>query len=118
IAEKRAGAEEYLLERRLLRRLATGELINERWTQFAFPNWWHYDVLRGLDYMRRADVRDERLDEALDLVEERRLADGRWARDRIHPGEIHFDIDGPEGEPSKWVTLRALRVLKWSGREQ
>ena len=116
IQEAQANAQEYLLERRLYKRLSTGEPINERWTLFAFPNWWHYDVLRGLDYMRRAEVQDERLGEALDLVEERRLSDGRWARGRIHPGTIHFDIDAPEGEPSKWITLRALRVLKWAGR--
>ena len=111
----RVHGEEYLLQRRLLRRLSDGEVIDEGWKRFSFPNWWHYDVLRGLDYMRQTRQPDHRMDEALALVEQHRGGDGRWLRQKVYPGAIHFDIDEPEGEPSRWITLRALRVLDWAG---
>lgn len=111
----RVHGEEYLLERRLLRRLSDGEVIDEGWKRFSFPNWWHYDVLRGLDYMRQTRQPDHRMDEALALVEQHRGGDGRWLRQKVYPGAVHFDIDEPEGEPSRWITLRALRVLEWAG---
>lgn len=117
VDEARSRGEEYLLARGLLRRLSDGEIVDDRWTSFHFPPWWRYDVLRGLEYATRAGVKpDDRVDEALDLVEQNRLADGRWTR-RVHSGDIHFEMDGPEGQPSHWNTLRALRVLKWAGRE-
>lgn len=114
-SEARAHGEEYLLERRLLRRLSTGETIDPSWTRFSFPTWWRYDVLRGLDYLRRAAARpDERTEEALAVVEGTRGSDGRWLRQKTHPGAVHFEIDGTEGDPSRWITLRALRVLDWA----
>jgi len=109
--------QEYLLERRMLRRLSTGELIDPEWTQFSYPTYWHYDVLRGLDYLRAAGVAaDERVAEAIDLVESKRDADGRWALENRHPGRLHFEMDLGEGMPSRWNTLRAMRVLKWYGQ--
>ena len=78
VTEARLRGQEYLLERRLFRRLTTGEVIDPAWTQFSFPNWWHYDVLRGLEYLRKANVTpDERVAEAIELVEFRRDSDGR-----------------------------------------
>lgn len=116
ITEAGAGGEDYLLDRRLLRRRSTGEVIDPRWTRFSFPTWWHYDVLRGLEYLQSAGHElDERIDEAIELVESNRGEDGRWPRQNIHPGAIHFEIDGAEDQPSRWNTLRALRVLKWAG---
>ena len=106
------------MERRMFRRLSNGEVIDPRWTRFSFPTWWHYDVLRGLDYLQDAGVApDERVDEAIRVVEDNRSGDGRWPRQHVHPGDVHFEIDAPEGEPSRWNTLRALRVLKWAGRD-
>lgn len=117
VTEARQRGQDYLLDRRLMRRLSDGEIPDSLWTQFAFPYWWRYDVLRGLDYMRAADVtRDERLDEGLDLVQNARDDDGRWSRQKVHPGAVHFDIDGEEGSPSRWNTMRAMRVLDWAGR--
>ncbi len=110
----RARAGEYLLERRMFRRLSSGEVIEPKWTRFTFPTLWHYDVLRGLDYLRRAGVKaDERVAEAVGLVAERRLPDGRWPLDEPHPDAIHDDMEGGAGQPSRWNTLRALRVLNW-----
>jgi len=116
VSEARSRGEEYLLERRLLRRLSDGEVIDARWTRFFFPSWWRYDALRGLEYLARTGFSpDERVEEALQLVEANRLEDGRWTR-AVHQGDVHFEVDDAEGEPSRWNTLRALRVLKWAGR--
>ena len=113
----RLRGQEYLLERRLLRRLSTGEVINPAWTQFSYPTGWYYDVLRGLDYLRAADAApDERMAEAIGLVESKRDASGRWALENPHPGRLHFAMDEGEGRPSRWNTLRAMRVLRWYGR--
>ncbi len=118
VSEARSRGEAYMLERRLFRSLSSGEVIDPRWTQFSFPPWWHYDLLRGLDYLRVAGIRpDERLEEALDIVERNRGADGRWPRQNVHRGDVHFEVDGAEGEASRWNTLRALRVLSWAGRD-
>jgi transcriptional regulator with XRE-family HTH domain len=112
----RLRGQEYLLERRMLRRLSTGEVVDPAWTQFSFPTRWYYDVLRGLDYLRSADAEpDERCAEAVDLVESKRDPDGRWPLENTHPGRVHFDMEEGDGEPSRWNTLRAMRVLAWYG---
>jgi hypothetical protein len=103
-----------MLERRLFRRKSTGEVIDPSWLQFSFPTWWHYDVLRGLDHLREAGVEpDERLAEAIGVVEGNRTPDGRWPLQNVHEGEAYFEMDDGEGKPSRWNTLRALRVLDW-----
>jgi hypothetical protein len=121
VTAARLRGQEYLLERRLMRRRSTGEVIardrkgGADWTRFAFPTWWHYDVLRGLDYLRAAGVTpDERVAEAIELVASRRAPDGRWPLDTRYPGDMPVEIDDGEGRPSRWNTLRALRVLRWS----
>ncbi len=114
VTEARLRGQEYLLERRLFRRRSTGEVVDAAWTRFAFPTWWHYDVLRGLEYLRRAGVApDDRVAEAIDLVESKRDGDGRWPLETRHPGQMPVEIDEGEGRPSRWNTLRALRVLDW-----
>ena len=117
VADVRHTGEEYLLERRLLRRLSTGEVIDPAWTQFSYPPRWHYDVLRGLDYFRSAGAEpDERTAEAIELVESKRQPDGRWHLENTYPGRVHFEMDEGDGKPSRWNTLRAMRVLAWSGK--
>jgi hypothetical protein len=120
IAAARIRGQEYLLERRLFRRRSTGKVIERDrkgdavWTRFAFPTWRRYDVLRGLEYLRRAGVApDERVAEAIDLVASKRNGDGRWPLEVRYPGEMPVEIDEGEGLPSRWNTLRALRVLNW-----
>lgn len=116
LTEARRRGEEYLLERRLLRRKSTGAIIDPAWTRFAFPPLWHYDILRALDYLRAAGVRDEpRVDEAVALVRDRRQADGRWLLDLRHRDTLYEDFAGPVGAPNRWITLRALGVLQWFG---
>ena len=85
------------------------------WTEISFPTRWHYDILWGLDYLRRAGVApDERMAEAIDLVRKKRDEHGRWPLENPHPGPVHFEMEGRAGEPSRWNTLRALRVLRWA----
>jgi hypothetical protein len=125
VTTARLRGQEYLLERRLFRRRSTGEVIERDrkgdavWTRFAFPTWWHYDVLRGLEYLRSAGVTpDERVADAIDLVASKRDADGRWPLETRYPGTMPVETDEGVGRPSRWNTLRALRVLDWySGRE-
>jgi hypothetical protein len=115
-AARRRG-EEYILERRLFRRKSTGEVIDPSWLKFSFPTWYFYDVLRGLEYLRDAGVEpDERIAEAVSVVEGNRDPDGRWPLQNVHEGEAHFELDDGEGKPSRWNTLRALRVLDWSAQ--
>jgi len=114
VTEARQRAHEYLLERRLLRRLSTGEIIDPAWTQFAFPPLWRYDVLRALDYLSAARVPPEaRVEEAVAMVRERRQDSGRWLLDVRHRDTLHEELAGPVGAPNRWITLRALRVLDW-----
>ena len=120
VTEARVRGQEYLLERRLLRRRSSGETIERdrkggaAWTRFAFPTWWHYDVLRGLEYLRSAAVTpDKRVGEAIALVVSKRDGDGRWLLDVRYPGVMAVELYECEGRPSRWNTLRAMRVLRW-----
>ena len=118
VTAARARGEEYLLERRLFRSRSTGEVITPVWTRFSFPPQWHYDVLRALDYFRStAAPPDDRCADAIDLVVERRRVDGRWPLQHTHRGEVHFQLEDGDGKPSRWNTLRAMRVLGWYGVE-
>ncbi len=113
VAARRSG-EEYLLARRLYRRLSTGEVVDPEWTLFSFPTWWHYDVLRALDYFRAAgDAPDPRMADAVDLVRAAEQPDGRWLLQNTHRGAVHVVMEEGDGAPSRWNTLRARRVLDW-----
>ncbi len=114
VHDARRRGEEYLLERALFRRKTTGEVVDPAYLEFAFPYYWRYDVLRALDYFRRAETHpDPRMEGAAEIVRSKRQPDGRWLLDRIHPGRVHFDLEDGVGTPSRWNTLRALRVLDW-----
>ena len=118
VAARRRG-EEYLLERRLFRRKSTGEVVNPAWLQFAFPTRWHYDVLRGLEYFRSVgDAPDSRLREAIDVLRSKQQRDGAWLLENTHPGKVHFALEDGDHRPSRWNTLRALRVLSWYDGER
>jgi hypothetical protein len=114
ITGARRKGEEYLLERRMFRRLANGEIVDKRWTRFAFPTTWHYDVLRGLDYLRSAGLApDERAKEAIEIVQARRHQNSRWPMNHVHTDRLHFPMETETGRASRWNTLRAMRVLDW-----
>lgn len=112
-AARRHG-EEYLLERKLLRRKSTGEIVNAAWLQFSFPTYWHYDVLRALEHFRSAaDKPDARISEAMALLRSKQQPDGTWLLENTHPGAVHFVMENGDGRPSRWNRLRAMRVLAW-----
>jgi len=113
VAARRRG-EEYLLERKLIRRKSTGDIVNPLWLQCSFPTRWHYDSLRALEYFRSVgDGPDARLDEAIAFLRSRQQPDGTWLLENTHPGAVHFALEDGDGRPSRWNTLRALRVLRW-----
>jgi hypothetical protein len=116
--EARRSGEEYLLARALFRRLSTGDVVDERFLRFLYPNRWRYDILRALNYFRCAGAPsgatpDPRLGEAIDHIRSRRLKEGAWPLDWRPSGRVWFDVDDGPGRPSRWVTLRAMRVLRW-----
>jgi hypothetical protein len=120
VTASRLHGQEYLLDRQLFRRQSTGEIIerdrksNAAFTQFAFPTWWHYDVLRSLEYLRAANVTpDKRIADAIELVQSKRDANGAWPLEVRYSGNLPIEFNESEGMPSRWNTLRALRVLNW-----
>jgi hypothetical protein len=114
VARARRRAEEYLLERGMFRSLRSGEVIEKGWLRFSYPAFWHYDVLRGLDYLRSAGVRpDGRAREAVGIVGARGHQNGRWPLNSLHPERIPLQMETEVGRASRWNTLRALRVLRW-----
>jgi hypothetical protein len=114
ITATRRRGEEYLYERGLFRRRSSGEVANAEFLNFAFPPRYHYDVLRALDYLRAAGAQpDARIADAVQVVASRQQADGRWLLDRTHDEALAFKFGELVGEPSRWNTLRALRVLRW-----
>lgn len=123
LALARKRGQRYLLDRHMFKRHSTGEPIltdrkrGDHWTEFAFPTWWHYDILRGLDYLRAAVVTpDNRLADAIVLLHSKQQPDGRWLLDVRYPGTMPIDLDETPGQPSRWITLCALSVLRWYER--
>jgi hypothetical protein len=117
ITTARERGQGYLMERRMLRRSSTGEVIDPDFVRLTYPTGYHYDVLRGLDYLRAAGVTpDERVAEAVEVVSSKRGDDRRWPIEIVHDDDLQFSMGEAEGKPSRWVTLRAARVLRWAGR--
>ncbi|MGH9552207.1 MAG: hypothetical protein ACRD3W_22665 [Terriglobales bacterium] len=114
VTKARKRAENYLLERRMFRSLRSGEVIEKRWLRFSFPTFWHYDVLRGLDYLRKAGIKpDSRVRDAIEIVIKRRHQNGRWPLALPHPEHVPLKMETDVGSASRWNTLRGLRVLRW-----
>ena len=116
--EARRAGQEYLLERRLLRSLSTGEQVGDWATLLAYPFRWIYSALNALDHFREAALHDgsqpdERLADAIETIRAKRQPDGAWLQEYRHPGQAWFEVDVPPGEPSPWLTFFALRVLAW-----
>ncbi len=110
-----AEAREFLLQHKLFRSHRTGKVIDDKMLMLSYPPRWHYDILRTLDYFQAAGVGyDPRMQEALDVVMIKRLEDGTWPVQARHAGQTHFHME-KVGKPSRWNTLRALRVLNHFG---
>ena len=112
LQKARHRAEEYLRERKLLHRKSTGEIIDKNWKTFSFPVRWFYDILRALDYFRQANRHDPRLEEAIAILKSKQQPDGTWLLENPHPGKVPFELEDAN-QPSRWNTLRALRILEW-----
>jgi hypothetical protein len=107
-----AQAREFILQHRLYRSDRTGEIINKRMLMLSYPSRWYYDILRALDYFQSAGVQyDPRMGDALEVLRTKRRKDMKWPLQSRHPGQTHFEME-KTGAPSRWNTLRALRVLK------
>ena len=114
VTRARRRGENYLLARRMFRSFRSGEVIDPRWLRFSFPTFWHYDVLRGLDYLRNAGIKPgRRVREAIEIVIQRRHQNGRWPLNLLHSEHIPLEMETAVGKASRWNTLRALRVLRW-----
>jgi hypothetical protein len=114
VTKARRRGENYLLERHLFRSLRTGEVIDKRWLRFSYPTFWHYDVLRGLDYFRNAGIKpDSRMKEAIEIVTQRRHQNGRWPLNLLHRERVPLEMETEVGRASRWNMLRALRLLRW-----
>lgn len=107
-----ASGREFLLIHQLYKSDRTGEVIHKDFTRLSFPGRWKYDILRALDYYRDAGIPwDDRMKSARNVLLGKRRSDGRWPLQARIPGTIHFEMEKP-GQPSRWNTLRALRVLQ------
>ncbi len=116
LTKARKRGEKYLLDRHMFRSLRTGEVIQKNWLRFSYPAFWHYDVLRGLDYLRDAGIKpDPRVTEGIETVIARRHQNGRWPLNLLHPEYIPVRMETEAGRASRWNSLRALRVLRWYG---
>jgi hypothetical protein len=116
VTAARVRGEEYLLERRLIHRLSDGEIPRRRWLQAGFPYSWHYDVVRVLDHLRLARPEpDERMTEALEIVASKRDDEWRWPLEVAYHRRLPVDLGEVVGQPSRWITVRGLRILRWAG---
>jgi hypothetical protein len=118
VREARRGGEAYLLSRRLYRRLSTGEPFAPWAAHLAYPFRAFYSILNAADYFRAASLHDgtppdERMSEGIEKIRAARQPDGTWIQERRHAGRVWFEVDVPAGEPSKWLTFYATRVLDW-----
>ncbi len=111
VSDARRRGDQYLLDRSLMRRLSTGEMVDPDYLKFSFPTQWHYDVLRALDYFRAAGEPHDQLREAVELVRSKQQPDGTWLLENTYRGAVHFVMEDGDGKPSRWNTLRAMRVL-------
>ena len=116
LIEAADSGREFFLTHRMYKSHRTGEVSHPTFTMLSFPPRWHYDVLRGLDYFQSVDAAwDDRLSDAVGLMESKQRKDGFWPVQHKHAGRVWFDMETGR-KPSRWNTLRALRVLRWAER--
>jgi hypothetical protein len=116
VVKSQERGQEFLLAHKLFRSHRTGEIVDLRMTRFSFPPRWHYDIMRALDYFQECNVpHDGRMEDAIGIIKKKRRVDGRWPLQNRHAGRTFFEMEKP-GRPSRWNTLRALRILRWWAR--
>ena len=115
LQESADKARTFLLQHRLFRSDRSGKIIDRRMLMLSYPSRWRYDLLRALDYFHFAGVKyDPRMQDALDILNKKRRKDNKWPVQARHPGQTHFEME-KTGGPSRWNTLRAMRVLQHFG---
>ncbi len=103
---------EFILEHKLFKSDKTGEIISKKMLTLSYPSRWRYDILRALDYFQSAKIDyDERMNDAIDILQKKRNKENTWNLQANHPGQTHFDME-KIGKPSRWNTLRILKVLR------
>ncbi|NUM78601.1 hypothetical protein HUU40_29935 [candidate division KSB1 bacterium] len=118
VARSQESGAEFLLVHKLFRSHRNGAVVDPKMTRFSFPPRWRYDIMRALDYFQACRLaRDPRMDEAIAIIKKKRSADGTWVLQSKHPGRTFFEME-KIGKPSRWNTLRALRILQWYERDE
>jgi len=109
----REKGHEFLLRHKLFRSHRTGKVVDQKMTRFSFPPQWRYDIMRILDYFQESNAKkDSRMEDAIAILIKKQMFDGRWKLQNRHPGKSYFEME-KAGQPSRWNTLRALRILQW-----
>jgi hypothetical protein len=104
---------EFMLQHRLFKSDKTGKIIRKQFLKLSWPSRWYFDILRALDYLQHAGVEyDQRMQDAIDEIQKKKTKAGLWKLQANHPGKFHFYME-EVGKPSRWNTLRALRVTKY-----
>jgi hypothetical protein len=117
VEEVQEKARQFLLEHKLYKSHRTGEVVDKRMTRFSFPPRWYYDIMRVLDYFQSCDVDpDDRAKDAIKVLMKKQRKDGTWPLQDNHPGRTYFDME-QTGKPSRWNTMRALRIIDWWNQE-
>jgi hypothetical protein len=115
VRNKQREGTEFLLEHRLFRSSTTGEPVHPDMMKLSFPPRWHYDILRCLDYFQESSTpKDKRMNDAMDLLEKKKTPEGFWKLEKKYTARVFFEME-KVGKPSRWNTLRVLRVLGWWG---
>jgi hypothetical protein len=118
LQEAEDNSRTFLLQHRLFRSDQTGNIIDKKMLMLSYPSRWKYDILRALDYFQFAEIDyDPRMQDAIDILKKKRRKDNTWPLQAKHPGQVHFDME-KSGKPSRWNTLRAMRVLKHFGKNE
>jgi hypothetical protein len=115
LKQAKSAAEEFLLMHRLFLSDRTGKIIQNRFLKFPYPCRWYYDILRAMDYFQLSGLPyDPRMEEAVEIIRNKQTPEGKWKLAAPYAGKVHFIME-QAGKPSRWNTLRALRVLKYAG---
>lgn len=116
VRQAKAEAQEFLLMHRLFKSDKTGSVIQERFLKFPYPCRWYYDILRVMDYFQFSGLKyDPRMDEVVEIILSKRTVEGKWKLSAAYSGQVHFTME-QAGKPSRWNTLRVLRVLRYAGK--
>jgi len=106
------NSKEFILLHQLFLTRRSGQIIHKDFLKLTYPSRWKFDILRALDYFQYAKMKwDNRMNAAIDVLLTKRTKNGIWNMQAAHPGQVHFEMENA-GKPSRWNTLRVLRVLK------